>query len=350
MRHGLTTLSVDHLSGECPSITLVQKLLGRLVLIALVVFGLWYVIGHYPGGTKFGCQAAGSVAHAASGDCPTSIGAADNDAEWAAGRLASIKDDRPTTGLFYEADRHETRYTSEQDSDSDSAWRTGQQDARRADSAVVMLGDRAQDAPTRSDAGRMVAESRRPTRVDDLHRRALMTTLTAGHLRRSDLVHAADHKLVPSDTFEAKDTIGGGYPVTPTGLSSLLDSLIHSPAKTAPVHLYLIPVGHRIELPEFPPSNLHFDLDPDHGVGAASLVTWDKDDEVRQWMTVGDAGRGDVLLTQDASNADLKRFPPESFITIPQLRQVLIEWAFGDLLPPAAVRWRQTTEREVGWF
>ncbi len=147
-----------------------------------------------------------------------------------------------------------------------------------------------------------------------------MTTLVAGHLRRSDLVHAADHELVPSDTFEAKDTISGGYPVTPDGLSSLLDSLIHSPAKTSPMHLYLIPVGHRIELPEFPPSNLHFDLDPDHEVGAASLATWDKDDEVRQWMTVGDAGRSDVLLTQDPSNAEQKRCRPLN-----------VRWAGSDL-------------------
>ncbi len=127
MRHSLTTLSVGHLSGECPSIVLVQRLLGRLVLIALVVFGLWYVIGHYHGATKFGCQASGSVAHAANSDCPASIGAADNDAQWAAGRLAAIKGERLTTGLFYEVDGHETRYTSEQDSDSDNALRTGQQ-------------------------------------------------------------------------------------------------------------------------------------------------------------------------------------------------------------------------------
>jgi hypothetical protein len=85
-------------------------------------------------------------------------------------------------------------------------------------------------------------------------------------------------------------------------------------------------------------------------VAAASLAVWGKDDDVRQWMTVGDAGRDDVLLTQDASNADLKRFPPESFISIAQLRDVVIQWAFDDLLPPPAARWRPASEREVGWF
>lgn len=177
-----------------------------------------------------------------------------------------------------------------------------------------------------------------------------MTPLTAGYLRRSELMHGDSRRLVSSDTFEVKDTIGGDYPVSPDGLSRFLDSLIDSPVKTAPVHLYLIPAGHRIELPEFPPSNLHFDIDQDHQVAAASLAVWGKDDEVRQWMTVGDAGRDDVLLTQDASNADLKRFPPESFISIAQLRDVVIQWAFDDLLPPPAARWRPASEREVGWF
>lgn len=156
--------------------------------------------------------------------------------------------------------------------------------------------------------------------------------------------------LVPSDTFEVKDTIGDGYPVTPEGLSRYLDNLISSAVKTSPVHLYLIPVGYRIELPEFPPSNLHFDIDQEHRVAAASLAVWDKHDDVRQWMTVGDAGRDDVLLTQDASNPDVKRFPSESFVSIPQLRQLVVQWAFDDLLPPAAAQWRPTSEREVGWF
>jgi hypothetical protein len=177
-----------------------------------------------------------------------------------------------------------------------------------------------------------------------------MTRPVVGHLRRSELIHGADHRLVPSDTFDAKDTIGSGYPVTPDGLSRYLDSLIGSSLKTAPVHLYLIPVGHQIELPEFPPSNLHFDIDQDHQVAAASLAVWDKNDNVRQWMTVGDVGRDDVLLTQDASNAEVKRFPPESLVSIPQLRELVIQWAFDDFLPPTAARWRVASEREVGWF
>ena len=99
---------------------------GRLVLIALVIFGVWYVVDHYHRATKFGCQASGAVAHADNGDCPTSISAADRDAQWAADRIASMPRTRSTTtGLCYDSDGHETRYTSQQDTDSETALNTG---------------------------------------------------------------------------------------------------------------------------------------------------------------------------------------------------------------------------------
>ena len=80
------------LSEPSATIVTVGKLLGRVILVALVVFGVWYAFSHYAGGTKFGCQVSGAVAHADSGDCPTSVGAADGDAQWAAGRWTTIKD------------------------------------------------------------------------------------------------------------------------------------------------------------------------------------------------------------------------------------------------------------------
>lgn len=177
-----------------------------------------------------------------------------------------------------------------------------------------------------------------------------MTSRNIRHVLTSELIHGSDHRLVPSDAFEAKDTIGRNHAVTPDGLSHYLDDLISSPVKTNPVHLYLVPIGHKIDLPEFPPSNLHFDIDQQHQVGAASLAVWDKDDEVHQWMTLGEAGRDDILLTQDAANPIVKRFPPESFISIPQLRLLVRQWAFGDTFPPPAAQWRPTSEHEVGWL
>lgn len=116
------------------------------------------------------------------------------------------------------------------------------------------------------------------------------------------------------------------------------------------MHLYPVPVGRRIELPEFPPGNLHFDLDRAHGVAAATLLAWDRWNNVRQWMSSGDAGRDGVLLTQDAADLNVKTFPIGAFISISQPRELVVQWSFADLLPPRAVRWRSASEREAGWF
>ena len=104
------------------------KAFGRLVLIALVVFGLWYVFSHYRGAANFGCNvAAGDVAHAATGGCPDSVAQADSNAQWAGTRIDTIKDERVTTGLFYDEDGHEHKYDSSQNSDSDTALQVGRQ-------------------------------------------------------------------------------------------------------------------------------------------------------------------------------------------------------------------------------
>lgn len=96
-----------------------QRLFGRLVLIAVVVFGIWYVLGHYHGASRFGCSASDAVAHADSSDCPANIGAAASDRQWAANRYQTIKDQPVTTGQFYDQDGTETTFTSGEDSDAD---------------------------------------------------------------------------------------------------------------------------------------------------------------------------------------------------------------------------------------
>ena len=100
------------------TIVTVQRLIGRLVLITVVVLGLWYVIGHLPGATRFGCRASGAVAHATSGDCPASVDAAEGDARWAAARWATLTDAKVTTGLFYDPDGNEHQFTSGEDGDA----------------------------------------------------------------------------------------------------------------------------------------------------------------------------------------------------------------------------------------
>ena len=71
--------------------------------------------------TSFGCEAAAAVAYADSDECPSDIDDAVGDAQWAAARLATIKDTKITTGLFYDEDGTEHTFTSGRDKDSDRA-------------------------------------------------------------------------------------------------------------------------------------------------------------------------------------------------------------------------------------
>jgi hypothetical protein len=94
----------------------IGRFVGRLVLVALVAFAAYFVFTHYFGDTSpFGCESGSTVAHADSSDCPANIDAAAENARWAAARMATIpRTTSATTGLFYDADGHETRYTSGQ--------------------------------------------------------------------------------------------------------------------------------------------------------------------------------------------------------------------------------------------
>lgn len=98
------------------------KLIGWAVMVAVVVvmakscgFGL------FDGGTRFGCEAAGSagpVVYAASDDCPSSIEDAATNARWAANRIAEIAGEHDTTGVLYDSDGHSTTFTSNESDDA----------------------------------------------------------------------------------------------------------------------------------------------------------------------------------------------------------------------------------------
>lgn len=55
------------------------------------------------------------------------------------------------------------------------------------------------------------------------------------------------------------------------------------------------------------------------------------------------------MLVQDPHNPDYTAFPPESFITIPQLQDTVFEWAFGETLPAPATIWQPVSEWDVRW-
>lgn len=75
--------------------------------------------------TKFGCESAAAVANADSGSCPSDVDDAADDAGWAAARLETIKDKKPTIGLFYDSDGTELEFDSTKDDAAKRALQVG---------------------------------------------------------------------------------------------------------------------------------------------------------------------------------------------------------------------------------
>lgn len=177
-----------------------------------------------------------------------------------------------------------------------------------------------------------------------------MTIGLEGAVHRSDLAHADTHDLSASGVFQFS---GATYTVrfqSDWGLVDCLDMMLAQPRKPATPRLYLEAEGYKADRPEWPPSNLRFDFDLEHGVAAAVCLVLDKHNEIHTWMTRGDAGRADVTLTHDSWNPAERQFPPEAFITLAELRELVVQWAFGDTLPPPVVRWVVEPHDEVGWL
>jgi hypothetical protein len=131
-------------------------------------------------------------------------------------------------------------------------------------------------------------------------------------------------------------------------LARFMDFLLASPTMPATSRLYRRASIYPFK-PEYDLSNLRFQFDSAHDVAAAVLLADDhEDDVIYRWMTRGDAGRDDVVLSHDSWNGHETLFPVESFITIAQLRAVVTEWAFGELLPPPAASWVEVDG--VSWF
>ncbi|HKN97363.1 MAG TPA: hypothetical protein VJX10_09630 [Pseudonocardiaceae bacterium] len=102
--------------------------------------------------------------------------------------------------------------------------------------------------------------------------------------------------------------------------------------------------------PEYDLSGLRFQFDAEHQVAAAALLADDHDaDHLYRWITRGDAGRDDVVLAHDSWNEHETAFPSSAFITVSQLREVVTQWAFGEVLPPPVVGWVDGPD-DLGWL
>ncbi|OLF11569.1 hypothetical protein BLA60_11485 [Actinophytocola xinjiangensis] len=162
-------------------------------------------------------------------------------------------------------------------------------------------------------------------------------------LHRTELASPGGRRLAATGVFHLR---GAVYTVTfdhESALDTFLDLYLSSADDTKVARLHLTPEGTGL-----PAANLRFQLNLAHGVAAAVLIAMDADGRSHSWRTNGGSARTGVLLAHDTWHPDETALPPESFITTGQLRTVIAQWAFGEMLPPPAVEW--VTVRDVGWF
>jgi hypothetical protein len=176
-----------------------------------------------------------------------------------------------------------------------------------------------------------------------------VTAVNEGPLARSDLYYSDRYKLRASGVFAFPNETYSVTFVHEEGVRRCLDAMLGFPDKPATPLLVLRPEGYRDKRPEWPVCALRFDYDIEHDVAAVVMLTLDKDAETHPWMSRGSAGRDDVELTWDTWAPEERMFPPESFITIAELRVVIEQWAFGDVLPPPAITWVAVDHDDVGW-
>jgi hypothetical protein len=169
-------------------------------------------------------------------------------------------------------------------------------------------------------------------------------------VRRANLVDAPRGEWVVSGSFQFPGAVYSGQFDYDVGLLEGLDMMMSRQHKPATPAFILRPRQWDLDGPKAPPSNLRFDFDRKRNVAAAVCLVCDRWDNVYAWMTRGDAGRDDVELVHDPWNPGDTTFPPSSFITIAQLRELMVQWAFGDVLPPPAVEWTTEDPDVIGWF
>lgn len=130
-------------------------------------------------------------------------------------------------------------------------------------------------------------------------------------------------------------------------LGRFLDFLFAAPTKPATSRLYL---HEAVEprRPEHELSNLRFQFDAEHNAAAAVILLLDQNNQLSTWITAGGVNADNVVLAHDSWNEHETLFPPGAFITVPQLREAVLQWAFGPVVPPPAVTW--TDASGIDWF
>ncbi|HWM07098.1 MAG TPA: hypothetical protein VNP92_32575 [Actinophytocola sp.] len=162
-------------------------------------------------------------------------------------------------------------------------------------------------------------------------------------LHRTELAAPGGRRLEASGVFHLRGAVYTVAFETPAGLATFLELFLAEADDSQVARLHLTPKGTGL-----PAANLRFQLNHMHRVAAAVLIAMDAAGRSHSWMTRGTAGRPGVTLAHDNWHPVETALPPESFITVADLRTVIGQWAFGETLPPPAVQW--ATVRDVGWF
>lgn len=210
------------------------------------------------------------------------------------------------------------------------------------------LHDRVAPGPDRRVHPHRVVAERARDAISAVHRRARMTR-TAQQPRAWADFGVNRHGWVASGVFQVGDANYECEFRAEPELRRFLDFLMASPTQPATSRLYLHQSAAPLR-PEHYLSNLRFQFDVERDVAAAVVLLIDRnhDDEQLAWMTHGVAGRSDVALAHDSWNAEETLFPAASHITLAQLREVVAEWAYGEVVPPAVVRWSAVSD--ITWF
>lgn len=144
----------------------------------------------------------------------------------------------------------------------------------------------------------------------------------------------------PSGVYDARIS-------TRDGFARFLDFVFAIPEEPHNPALYLLP---NIAADTAPCAYLKFDYNLDTNTAAAVTLAIDHDNTHHCWLTQGHAARDDIHLTADSWNPDENLFPLSSYITIAQLRHVILDWAFDNALLSSATTWTPSDPHAWPWI
>ena len=174
---------------------------------------------------------------------------------------------------------------------------------------------------------------------------AMLTTIS-----RAELAHAAEYPLAVVGHQIIGGQVNSRDVRDSSALVSFLDDVASAAASaTAWLELRALDYTPRALPIEFPPSHFQFAVDAALHVAAAAVLVLDRDGISHQWLSQGASEHHDAVLVADPWNP-VTRFPGESAITLAELRRAAAQWAFGEVFPPPAIRWRDASEEEIGWI